>query len=48
MSEAIDVGYRHFDTAYRYENEKEVGQAIRGKITDGVVKREDIFVVTKV
>lgn len=48
MSEAIDVGYRHIDTAYRYEVEKEVGRAIRGKIADGVVKREDIFVVTKV
>lgn len=44
---AIDVGYRHFDTARLYENEEQVGQAIQQKIKDGAVKREDIFIVTK-
>ncbi|KAJ8680126.1 hypothetical protein QAD02_015913 [Eretmocerus hayati] len=44
---AIDVGYRHIDTASFYENEKEVGQAIREKIQDGTVKRQDIFITTK-
>ncbi|XP_058464853.1 1,5-anhydro-D-fructose reductase-like [Malaya genurostris] len=44
---AIDAGYRHIDTAYLYGNEKEVGQAIREKIAEGVIKREDIFVTTK-
>ncbi|XP_028362492.1 aldo-keto reductase family 1 member C15-like isoform X4 [Phyllostomus discolor] len=45
---AIDVGFRHIDSAYFYQNEKEVGQAIRDKIADGTVKREDIFYTTKV
>lgn len=45
---AIDAGYRHIDTAYLYANEQEVGQAIREKIAEGVIKREDVFVTTKV
>ncbi|XP_055048543.2 aldo-keto reductase family 1 member D1 isoform X1 [Misgurnus anguillicaudatus] len=40
---ALDVGYRHFDGALVYLNEHEVGQAIREKIADGSVKREEIF-----
>lgn len=41
---ALDVGYRHIDTASIYNNEKEVGKAIR--LHD--VPREEIFVVSKV
>ncbi|XP_073423579.1 aldo-keto reductase family 1 member C1-like [Dendrobates tinctorius] len=44
---AIEVGYRHIDCADLYENEVEVGQAIRSKIADGTVKREDIFYTGK-
>ncbi|XP_077122948.1 aldo-keto reductase family 1 member C1-like isoform X3 [Ranitomeya variabilis] len=44
---AIDAGYRHIDCAFLYRNEVQVGQAIRSKIADGTVKREDIFYTGK-
>ncbi len=44
---AIKVGYRHFDCAYIYQNETEIGRALRFAIENGLVKREDIFVTSK-
>lgn len=40
---AVEAGYRHIDTAYRYNNEKGVGQGIR----DSGIAREELFVTTK-
>ncbi|HXQ33803.1 MAG TPA: aldo/keto reductase [Anaerolineales bacterium] len=40
---AVEAGYRHIDTAYRYNNEKGVGQGIR----DSGIDRESLFVTTK-
>jgi diketogulonate reductase-like aldo/keto reductase len=48
LKDAIDVGFRHIDGAMYYENEAEVGAAIRDKINEGVIKREDLFVTSKV
>ncbi|XP_072023841.1 1,5-anhydro-D-fructose reductase-like [Amphiura filiformis] len=44
---AIDVGYRHIDCAYDYQNYGEVGEGIRAKIAEGKVTREDIFYTDK-
>ena len=41
---AIEYGYRHIDTAIRYGNEAEVGQAIR----ESGIPRDEIFVTTKI
>ncbi|CCD24474.1 trifunctional aldehyde reductase/xylose reductase/glucose 1-dehydrogenase (NADP(+)) NDAI_0D01600 [Naumovozyma dairenensis CBS 421] len=45
--DAIKVGYRLFDGATDYGNEKEVGQGIKRAIDEGLVKREDLFIVSK-
>uniref|UniRef100_A0A0G4HWZ2 NADP-dependent oxidoreductase domain-containing protein n=1 Tax=Chromera velia CCMP2878 TaxID=1169474 RepID=A0A0G4HWZ2_9ALVE len=44
---AVKCGYRLVDTAFMYENEKEIGAAVATLIGDGVVERKDLFIVTK-
>lgn len=44
VAHALDLGYRHIDTAQMYKNEEEVGQGLR----DSGVNRDDIFLTTKV
>lgn len=45
--QAVKTGYRLIDTAAAYENETAVGKAIKRVIAEGIVKREDLFVTTK-
>src|SRR5271156_3948260 len=46
--DALDAGFRHFDCAERYRNEREVGEALRAGLAARGIAREDIFVTTKV
>ncbi len=45
--DALDAGFRHFDCAERYRNEREVGTALQAGLAAGHIAREDIFVTTK-
>ena len=44
---ALEAGFRHFDCAERYRNEREVGEALQAGFAAGGIVREDIFVTTK-
>ena len=48
VREAIDLGYRHFDTATLYENEEELGQALASAMKAGDVTRDELFITSKV
>jgi diketogulonate reductase-like aldo/keto reductase len=47
VSWALEVGYRHVDTAAMYGNEAEVGAALKRAFAAGLVPREEVFVTTK-
>src|SRR5215831_16467452 len=44
---ALRVGFRHFDCAERYRNEREVGEALQAEFATGAIAREDVFITTK-
>jgi diketogulonate reductase-like aldo/keto reductase len=45
---SIKHGVRLIDTAYKYENEEEVGKGIKRALTEGLCKREDLIIIGKV
>jgi len=45
---ALEIGYRHFDTAYQYQNEKHIGNVLQRWLNEGRIQRKDLFIVTKV
>ena len=47
VKEAVEIGYRMFDTAAAYGNERAVGNALKKVIEDGIVRRDELFVITK-
>ena len=44
---ALEAGFRQLDASERYRNEKEVGEAIQEVFKAGKIKREDVFIATK-
>src|SRR5580704_11297877 len=44
---ALEVGFRHLDCAERYRNEEAVGEAIQEAFKAGTLRRQDLFVTTK-
>jgi aldehyde reductase len=45
--DALEAGFRHFDCAERYRNEREVGEALQAGLVAGGIARKDLFVTTK-
>ncbi|XP_061339806.1 NADPH-dependent aldo-keto reductase, chloroplastic-like isoform X3 [Gastrolobium bilobum] len=47
LTTAIQVGYRHIDCAEAYNNQAEIGSALKKLFDDGVVKRENLWITSK-
>ncbi|MDO9328369.1 MAG: aldo/keto reductase [Pseudomonas sp.] len=47
VKDALEAGFRHFDCAERYRNEEQVGIAFKQVLDAGKIRREDLFVTTK-
>jgi len=48
VKQAIELGYRHLDCASIYGNEKEIGATLKEVFAEGTVKREDLWITSKV
>lgn len=47
VKEALHAGFRHFDCAERYRNEEQVGIALQEVMATGTIRREELFITTK-
>lgn len=47
VARAIDIGYRHFDCAWIYANESDVGRALKDAVESGKVAREELWITSK-
>ncbi|WP_343712019.1 aldo/keto reductase [Inquilinus sp.] len=47
VTTALEAGFRHFDCAERYRNEEAIGDAFQAAFKAGMVRREDVFITTK-
>jgi len=48
VKSAVELGYRHFDTAAVYNTEEALGVALNDLINEKVISRDDVFITTKV
>jgi diketogulonate reductase-like aldo/keto reductase len=48
VKSAVDLGYRHIDTAWSYNTEEPIGIAVNDLIAAKLISRDDIFISTKV
>ncbi len=44
---ALRTGFRHFDCAERYRNEREIGESLQAEFATGAIARKDVFITTK-
>lgn len=47
LDAALEIGYRHIDTAYYYDNEHMIGKVLKKWFDSGKLKREELFITTK-
>ncbi|CAI5441680.1 unnamed protein product [Caenorhabditis angaria] len=45
---ALEAGYRHIDCAFAYQNQKEIGEVLTKIFAEGKIKREEVFITSKV